>query len=752
MKHIFSPLLALLLSCQLSSAWTTLPARTDDEPSFVYQPSPTDWRTMNMYSIITDRFMDGDPENNDDHPDATVNPTGADTVHGGDFEGIEQKLDYLHMLGVNAILISPVLRNTWGTYHGYAVQDFNAIDPHWGTLADLRSMVDAAHAKGIYVFIDIVCNHTDNFVTYDVGMSPPYNPAGYTKLWRTDIGGRRPADPFNDLSKFHNFGELDWGNNSSIIPGDYPGLDDLKTEDAQIRADMITIYSALIDATDCDGFRMDTARHVDMGFWETFLPGIYDHAETLGKSNFMVFAEAPVGGDIEQGAYTATNRFNSLYQFSLNGSTKEVFVDDLDTGKLGYHFRDGQATNYHVDVREQLIKFLDHHDSYRFMSSTYLNGDTNRLNLALGYLYTSMQIPYLYYGTEQAFRGINDGNNHNAREDMFDGGFEQGASLGDNFNSTHEIYQWVRKLNLLRNAYPALSQGDFTERWSTWCPYYEGDCANDGGPGLYVFTRKLGADEVIVAFNTANTTKEAYDSTQVWLPDGSGGYYSIEGPETSYSVNTVLVNLLDTNETITVGQNVAPNHCVRFQVPAKSMKIFYPASGVQALAPTITSCMPGHGSMNQPLTNAVTIQFDKAMNTSSTEAAFSLIPSTSGSFAWAASNTELTFTPNQLLPLQPYTIRISAAALSAESTLLGAGFVSEFSTEYQVYIDSVHITGSTIQFNWLNQTGFTYYIERATQLNPHNFSSLTPGGVLTNTYSDPMPSSPNTFFYRVKGQ
>ena len=101
----------------------------------------------------------GTPLNNNDHPGSDVNPFGAISIHGGDFEGLTEKLDYIHMLGYRGIWISPVVNNVKGTFHGYAAQDFTQIDPHWGTLDDLRTFIDAAHAKDMYVFIDVVQNH-----------------------------------------------------------------------------------------------------------------------------------------------------------------------------------------------------------------------------------------------------------------------------------------------------------------------------------------------------------------------------------------------------------------------------------------------------------------------------------------------------------------------------------------------------------------------------------------------------------------
>src|SRR2546423_1376048 len=90
------------------------------------------WHAQSNYQIITDRFFDGDASNN--NADGNYNPSGhtGTSVHGGDFKGIEQKLDYIKALGATAIWISPIVVNANGEFHGYSGRDFFNVDPHWG--------------------------------------------------------------------------------------------------------------------------------------------------------------------------------------------------------------------------------------------------------------------------------------------------------------------------------------------------------------------------------------------------------------------------------------------------------------------------------------------------------------------------------------------------------------------------------------------------------------------------------------------
>jgi alpha-amylase len=142
------------------------------------------WQGQSIYQVITDRFYDGDPANN--NADGNYNPAARTSVHGGDFRGLEQELDYIKALGATAIWISPVVENVRGAFHGYAGRDFYHVDPHWGSLADLQHLVQTAHARGLLVLDDIVCNHGGDLVYSTDPGYPAFRapPAGYKLAYR----------------------------------------------------------------------------------------------------------------------------------------------------------------------------------------------------------------------------------------------------------------------------------------------------------------------------------------------------------------------------------------------------------------------------------------------------------------------------------------------------------------------------------------------------------------------------------------
>jgi len=127
-----------------------------------------DWRDQVIYQVIVDRFDNGDQNN-----DYNVEPTYPSRYHGGDWRGLRNRLDYLEELGVTTLWISPVVKNVeedagFASYHGYWTQDPVRVNPHFGDLLELRALVDDAHARGMYVVLDIVLNHVGQLFFYDM--------------------------------------------------------------------------------------------------------------------------------------------------------------------------------------------------------------------------------------------------------------------------------------------------------------------------------------------------------------------------------------------------------------------------------------------------------------------------------------------------------------------------------------------------------------------------------------------------------
>ncbi len=133
-----------------------------------------------FYFVMADRFANGTAANDEGgltggRLETGFDPTSKAFYHGGDLAGIIDKLDYIEDLGTTAIWMTPSFKNrpVQGSpgkesagYHGYWITDFTTIDPHLGTNADLKRLIDAAHARGMKVFFDIITNHTADVLDY----------------------------------------------------------------------------------------------------------------------------------------------------------------------------------------------------------------------------------------------------------------------------------------------------------------------------------------------------------------------------------------------------------------------------------------------------------------------------------------------------------------------------------------------------------------------------------------------------------
>ena len=331
----------------------------------------------NFYFVMADRFENGRTDNDKggiDSADPTVtglDPTHKGMYHGGDLAGLLKRIDYIKGLGTTSIWLTPSFKNRpyqpedkSAGYHGYWITDFTQIDPHLGTNAELRQLVDAAHARGMKVFFDIITNHTADVLDYPdsaydaTGQVPyvtkgavPYKDAAGNAFDDRDftfIGDpfpavdpevsfpyvptfRDPADAdvkvpgwLNDPTMYHNRGTSTFSGENSEY-GDFPSgnrsaLDDLWTERPQVVEGMIDIYKTWIEDAGVDGFRIDTVKHVNMDFWKQFGPALQGHAASLGNEDFFMFGEVFDADPRFMSQYTTEGRLQATVDFGFLGS------------------------------------------------------------------------------------------------------------------------------------------------------------------------------------------------------------------------------------------------------------------------------------------------------------------------------------------------------------------------------------------------------------------------------------------------
>jgi len=344
--------------------------------------------------------------------------------------------------------------------------------------------------------------------------------------------------------------------------GDFPGgLKDLATEIPAVRVALVRAFQHWIEVGDFDGFRIDTLKHVEHGFWKVFCPAIRKHAAGLGKQRFLMFGEAFSGYDELLGSYTAEHEVDSVFYFSQMYRIRDVFIRgkpttllaQLHEDRLRYYSATPQPGGAGVAPRDLVVNFLDNHDVARFLSE----GTTETLRTALVYLTTTVGLPSIYYGTEQELSGGNDPGN---REVMWRGNPGRGYRPFDTRNPT---FVHLRNLLALRRAHAPLRRGDFEVRWSTGAA--GGSKAADAG--IFAYDRKLEDQTVLVVINTSRCGGPGELSR---TRDAQGNLLA-----SRFEAGTTLENVLpdaDEHDSFTVGVGGA----VEITVPCQGAKILVP--------------------------------------------------------------------------------------------------------------------------------------------------------------------------------
>lgn len=551
-------------------------------------PSPQDWRDMFIYFLLIDRFNDSgnsppykcadgeapmclkpvyNPKCSDKESQRCRNPFNGKRFQGGKISGIISKLDYIQNLGCNAIWISPIFKNRIEddeSYHGYGIQNFLEVDPRFGTLSDLQKLVKAAHERGIYVILDVVINHTGNNWGYlkeidGREVSKDFSPYGQFEFgfWRNN--NINPADKavwpveLRNPDYYNRRGSIGngWDDPVEGMNGDFVNFKKLDLMNPEVMDLLVKIYKYWIAVSNTDGFRLDTAKHMEPVAVARFSKAIHEYAKSIGKHNFFIFGEINSNDDRKIRQYVGDRiptegmedwfyPLDSALDFPLHEVLHGVFKGFLGPDQLRKRYEMMKLIYPdHGEVGDYFITFLDNHDKpKRFMHDTEKRYACQAI-LAMGYLLTSRGIPCIYYGTEQGFDGGNFNNNslggdHFVRECMFGGNWGAFDTIGLHFfNEENDIYKEIGKIAKIRADEPALRYGKqkFSET-SGDCSLFEYPCDKDC---TIAFTRTFNRDEVLVAMNISEFKRNDYISmNSLYTPPGSELTYLLKR---SYEMN-----------------------------------------------------------------------------------------------------------------------------------------------------------------------------------------------------------------------
>lgn len=446
--------------------------RITSTPSPPARPTPSggadrfsrSWEDDVLYFAMTDRFQNGDKTN-----DAGTDPSNPQRLHGGDWQGIIDKLDDLHQLGATALWISPVQENDrdflgMDGYHGYWPKDFYKTEPAFGDMDKLKELVQKAHGKGMKVVIDLVLNHT-----------------GYNHPWTQD---KSKESWFHD-PKVSFLQDMEKGN--------LFGLPDLAQEKPEVGDYLIEMGKHWAKETGCDGFRLDAIMHFPAEFQQRFA----DEMKKACGEDFFLLGEAYTGGPPRVQEFQEKGKMDSVYDFPFSEAVRNVaarndkmswwwpkrqrFKELIKEDFIGeaYRIKNGSTSAeqlHHLFAQDGVYKnprllttLVENHDMPRFLEAAGDHGK-EKFQQALAFEFGARGIPLLYYGAEDAM-GQQKGD---CRADKRDG-------------ADPEMRSFIEKLTEIRHNSVALRRGEQKEL------YYDKD--------TYAFARIHPEQTMVVAAN-----------------------------------------------------------------------------------------------------------------------------------------------------------------------------------------------------------------------------------------------------------
>ncbi|SES85825.1 alpha-amylase [Thorsellia anophelis] len=508
-----------------------------------------DWQNATIYFVMTDRFENGNPENDINfgrYKDDGLENIG--TFHGGDLVGLTQKLDYLEALGVNSIWISSPLEQMHGWvgggnagdfphfgYHGYYTLDWTKLDPNMGTNEDLKALVDKAHSKGIRILFDVVMNHTGYNTLADMQQFK------YGALYLNDFeiesqlgenwGDWRPQEgqnwhKFNDLINYSHKTAWDtwWGKNwirSELGDYDPSGFDDItmslaslpdiKTESklpsglpvfyankpdtaaveikgATPRKYLINWLTHWVSEYGIDGFRIDTAKHVEKEAWlelkNSAIAGLKEWKsnhpdQKIDDLEFWMTGEA-WGHGVYRSDYF-DNGFDSMINFDFQTKAKESLAcfGQIDPVYDSMSQKLNQPDIAHSEEGFNMLSYLSSHDTGLFYKD-HAKEDVSKQKIAANLLLLAPGAVQIYYGDESArpFGPTGSDAMQGTRSDM------NWLELKNDKQKQSLLSHW-QKVSQFRQMHPSIGAGIHTGL---------------SAENYYAFSRQKGNDKVMVVW------------------------------------------------------------------------------------------------------------------------------------------------------------------------------------------------------------------------------------------------------------
>lgn len=515
----------LTLSNKSGKAQTGWPLLERRNPEGLYAGfSPKDV----IYMITPDRFADGDTKN-DKLPGMidTISVTSPIGRHGGDIQGMIDKLDYMKDLGVTAIWVNPVLENnTWVSYHGYGITNHYTVDPRFGTNELYRKFVDEAHKRGLKVILDHVNNH--------IGLFHPWSKSLPTADWYNGTVEK------HEITKHHNRSFYDVHSTQTVRDKTIEGwfvdeMPDLNQKNPYLRNYLIQNTLWWIEYAGLDGIREDTYFYNNHEFLSEWAKAVEDEYPRMN-----IVGEIWIGEPVFLAPFQRNSPFNKSFNSYLPALADFPFRDavaDVFSGKETiFKLYETLAKDFLYTEPYNMMTFVDNHDVSRIMYM--VKGDMKAFKMALQLLLTARGIPQIYYGTELGIVGKED---HGSIRENFMGGFpgdERNAFTREGrTEKENEIFDFIKKLISIRQSHKAFTEGKF----------YHFPPEND----VYSYVRVAGDDKVLVVINNSQNARKL----------------DLRFQSEFFPKDAKLVNLMDNSEVSLKGNNT-------LEIEAKTGGIF----------------------------------------------------------------------------------------------------------------------------------------------------------------------------------
>jgi cyclomaltodextrinase len=397
-----------------------------------------------VYQIFPDRFCNGDESNDPDNIKPWGTPVKAESIFGGDIKGIIDKLDYLEVLGVNLIYLTPIFKST--SNHKYNTADYYDIDPQFGTLDAAKELIKKCHEKGMKIIFDAVFNHSgSDFFAFE------------------DLLKKQEESKYKDWYFVYNFPVSTAKVNYYTFANGISKMPKLNTHNKEVREYLLKVGEYWVSEMEIDGWRLDVCDEIDHDFWRAF-------SKVVKAAN----KDAVVVGEImhEANSFLKGDQMDSIMNYPFKSALVDFFakrsieVDQFD------NILSSNRTLYMSSITRQLWNLIGSHDTKRFL--TECENKIDRMKLAIAFQFCYQGVPYIYYGDEI---GLDGGDDPQCRKCM----------VWDVENQNTELFDLYKTMISIRKNNKSLIYGGYKKHY----------CKDN----VLVFERSYEGENLLIAIN-----------------------------------------------------------------------------------------------------------------------------------------------------------------------------------------------------------------------------------------------------------